>query len=44
MQVTISKAEEQGQRDRANGKTGHPPKDMTPQEQRDYQNGFNKGK
>ena len=43
MQVSISKAEEQGQRDRANGGTGVPPKDMSPQEQRDYQKGFNNG-
>lgn len=40
MYSKISKAEEQGARDKANGKTGVPPKNMTPREQRDYQKGF----
>jgi len=36
----ISKAEEQGQRDKANGKTGVPPKNMSPKEQEDFKKGF----
>jgi len=37
----ISKAEEAGQTARNNGQTGVPPKQYSPQEKKDFENGFN---